>query len=107
MPELPIPTATTNRNARAVAQFCRVKGRQQEGRNRESVQQFHFVSQFAFHHFSLQIEMQIWAQMRPVIPHLKPILNTSKLKIEIETKWYIFLSVKQLPQIARLKRKLR
>ena len=32
---------------------------------------------------------------RIVIPHLKPILNVSKLKIEmeIEMKWYIFLSV--------------
>ena len=41
--------------------------------------------------------------------HLKSILNTSKLKIEmqIEMKWYIFLSVQQLRQIATLKRKLR
>ena len=46
---------------------------------------------------------------RTVLPHLKPILNTSKLKIEmrIEMKWYIFLSVQQLQQIATLKRKLR
>ena len=50
----------------------------------------------AFRHFNLQIEMKIGAQTRrTVIPHLKPILNTSKLKIEmqIEMKWYIFLSV--------------
>ena len=43
--------------------------------------------------------MQVGAQMRrtTVIPHSKPILNTSKLKIEIDkieieidVKWYIF-----------------
>ena len=54
--------------------------------------------------------MQIRAQMRrPVTSHLKPIVNTSKLKIEmqIEIKWYIFLSVQQLRQIATLTRKLR
>ena len=37
--------------------------------------------------------MQIGARRRrTVIPHLKPILNTSKLKIEIqiEMRWYIF-----------------
>ena len=74
----------------------------------KSVQQSHLGSQFVFWQFNLQIELEIGVQMRrTVIPHLKPILNTSKLKIEIETKWYIFLSVKQLPQIARLKRKLR
>ena len=45
----------------------------------ESVQQSHFGSQFVFWNFNLQIEMQIGAQMRrTVIPHLKPILNTSK-----------------------------
>ena len=44
-----------------------------------------------------------------VITHLSLILNTSKLKIEmqIEMKLYIFLSVKQLRQIATLKHKLR
>ena len=54
--------------------------------------------------------MQIGSQMRrTAIPHLKPILNTSKLKIEIqfEMKWYSFLSVQQQRQIATLKRKLR
>ena len=38
--------------------------------------------------------MQIGAQRsRTVIPHLKPILNISKLKFEelIKMKWYIFL----------------
>ena len=62
----------------------------------ESVQQSHVGSQCVFQHFNLQIEMQIWTQMRrTVIPHLKPILNTSKLKIElqIEMKWYTFPSV--------------
>ena len=49
----------------------------------KSVQEYHFGSQFAFQHFNFQIEMQIGAQMRTVIPHLKPILDTSKLKIEI------------------------
>ena len=47
--------------------------------------------------------MQIGAQKRrTVIPHLKPILNTSILKIEmqIEMKLYIFLSVQRLRQIA-------
>ena len=43
----------------------------------ESVQQFHFASRFAFRHFNLQIG----AQMRTVIPHLKPILNTSRLRL--------------------------
>ena len=49
--------------------------------------------------------MQIGPQMRTVIPHLEPIFNTSKLKIEkqIEMKWYIFLSVQQLRKIAALK----
>ena len=67
----------------------------------ESVQQFHFASRFAFRHFNLQIG----AQMRTVIP----ILNTSKLKIEmqIEMKQSIFLSVQQLPQNETLKRQLR
>ena len=55
--------------------------------------------------------MQIVAQMRRnVIPQLKPILNTSKLEIEMQfqMKLYIFLSVQQLRQIAAtLKRKLR
>ena len=62
----------------------------------ESVQQSHFGSRFVFWHFNLQIEMQIGAQMRrTVILHSKPILSTSKLKIEMEIqmKWYIFLSV--------------
>ena len=38
-----------------------------------------------------------------VIPHLKPILNTSKLYIEMQIamKWYIFLSVQQLRQIEK------
>ena len=70
----------------------------------------HFGPQFAFRHFDLQIETQIWAQRRRrVIPHLKPIVNTSKLMIEIqiERKWYIFLGVQQFRQIAALKRKLR
>ena len=61
-------------------------------------------------HFDLQIERQIGARIRRnVIPYLKPILNTSKLKIEmqIEMKWYIFLSLQQLRQIATLKHKLR
>ena len=64
-----------------------------------SVQQSHFGSQFAFRHFDFQIEMQI------MTPHEKPILNTSKSKIEIqiEMEWYIFLSVQQLRQIAALK----
>ena len=54
--------------------------------------------------------MQIGAQMRRnTIPHFKPILNTLNMKIEmqIEMRWYIFLSVQQLQQIATLKRKLR
>ena len=54
--------------------------------------------------------MQIGDQVgRTVIPHLNPILNTSKLKIEsqIEIQWYIFPSVQQLLQIATLKHKLR
>ena len=47
----------------------------------ESVQQSHFGSQFSFRHFILQIEIKIGAQMRrTVIPYLKPILNTTKLK---------------------------
>ena len=57
--------------------------------------------------FKLKIERKIGSRMRrTVIPHLKPILNTSKLKIEmqIEMKWYTF---QQLWQIATLKRKLR
>ena len=64
----------------------------------------------AFWHFNWRIEMQIEAQMRrTVIPHLKPILNTSELKVEMqfEMKWYIFLSVQQLRQIAALKCQLR
>ena len=46
---------------------------------------------------------------RTVIPHFKPIWNTSKMKIEmqIEMNLYIFLSVQQLRQIVTLKRKLR
>ena len=50
--------------------------------------------------------MQIGAQMRrTVVPHLKPILNASKLKIEmqIEMKWYIFVSAQQLWQFETLK----
>ena len=61
-------------------------------------------------HFNLQIKMQIGAPMRrTVIPHLKLILKTYKLKIEmqIEMKWYIVLSVQQLRQIATLTHKLR
>ena len=57
----------------------------------ESVQWSHFGSLFAFWHFNLQIEIQIGAQMRrTVIPYLKPIMNTSELKIEIqiEMKWF-------------------
>ena len=47
----------------------------------ESVQQSHFGSPLTFRHSNLQIEMQIGAQMRrSVIPHLKPISNTSKLE---------------------------
>ena len=80
------------------------------GGDLQSVQQSHFGSRLAFRHFSLRIEIKIGAQMRlTVILHLKPILNTSKLKIEmqIEMKWYIFLSLQQLRQIATLKHKLR
>ena len=46
---------------------------------------------------------------RNVIPNLKPILNNSKLKIEIqiEMKFNIYLSVQHLWQIATVKRKLR
>ena len=46
---------------------------------------------------------------RAVNPYLKHILNTSKLKIEmqIEMKWYIFLGLQQLRQIATLNRILR
>ena len=65
----------------------------------EGVQQSHFGSQLEFQHFNFQIEIQIGAQMRrTVIPYLKPILNTSKLKIkkmQIETNWFFFLSVQQ------------
>ena len=71
----------------------------------ESVQQSHFGCKFAFWHFNLQIEMLIGAQMSTVIPHFQPILNTSKLKIEI--KWYSFLSGQQLWQIATLKHNMR
>ena len=40
----------------------------------EGVQRSHFGSRFAYRYFKLQIEMQIWAQMRrTVIPRLKPI----------------------------------
>ena len=76
----------------------------------DRVQQSHFRSQFGFQHFDLQIEIQIGIQMRRiVISHLKPILNTSKFKIEmqIEIKWYIYLSVQQVRQIVTLERKLR
>ena len=76
----------------------------------EGVQQSHFGSGFSFRHFKWQIGMEIGAQMRrAVILHLRPILKTSKLKIkmQIEVKWYIFLSVQQLRQTATLKRKLR
>ena len=75
----------------------------------ESVQQSRFGSRFASQHFNLQIEMQIGAQMRrTVILILKPISNTSNLKIEmqIETKSYIFRSVHQLGKIATLTHKL-
>ena len=51
----------------------------------ECVHQSHFGSQFAFRHFNLQIEMKIGAQMRTFIPHLKPFLSSSKLKIDM--KW--------------------
>ena len=73
----------------------------------ESVQQSHFGSQFAFRHSACNF--QIEPQMRTVIPHLKPILNAPKLKIEMQIaiKWQIFLSVQQLRKIAPLKRKWR
>ena len=61
-------------------------------------------------HLNLKIEMQIGPQVRwTVIPNLKPILNTSKLKIEmqIEMKLYFFWSVEQLRKIATLKCKLK
>ena len=54
--------------------------------------------------------MQIGAHMRrTAIPYLKPILNTSKLKIEMQTemKWYILWCVQQLQHIKTLKHKLR
>ena len=63
----------------------------------------------AFWRFNWRIEMQIEAQMRrTVIPHLKPIANTSKLKTEmqIEMESCSFLSIPQLQQIVTLKRKL-
>ena len=46
---------------------------------------------------------------RTDIPLLKPILTTAKLKSEMQTemKRYIFLSIQQLRQIAKLKRKPR
>ena len=48
----------------------------------ESVQLSHFGSRFAVWHFNLQIEMLNRVQMRKtVIPYLKPIFYTSKLKI--------------------------
>ena len=59
----------------------------------ESVQQSHFGSRFVFQHFNLQIDIEIGALMkRTVIPHLKPILNTSNLKIAMQTamKFYKF-----------------
>ena len=74
--------------------------------NLESDQQSHFGSWFAFCYFNLQIG----AKMRGTfIPHLKPILNKAKLKIEMhmEMKCFIFLSAQQLRQIATLKWKLR
>ena len=53
----------------------------------ESVQQSHFGSQFTFWHFSFQIEIQTGAQMRrTAILDLKPILNTSKLKIKCKLR---------------------
>ena len=54
----------------------------------------------------MQIGPQMW---RTVIPNLKAILNTSKLKNEVQIvmKWLIFLSAQQLRQISTLKRKLR
>ena len=58
----------------------------------QRVQQSHFGCRLAFRHFDLQIEEQIGAQMRrTIIPHLKPILITSKLKIEIQIniKWSV------------------
>ena len=71
----------------------------------KNVQQSHFESRFAFWHFDLQIG----AQMRTAIPYSKPILKTLKLMIEvqIEMKYYVFLSVQQLRLIATLKHKLR
>ena len=59
----------------------------------DSVQQSRFGCRFAFKHFNFQIETQIKAPIRRT--YLKPILNTSKLKIEvlIVMKWNIFLSV--------------
>ena len=68
-----------------------------------------FWISIAFWHFKLHIEIQFGDQMRTVIPHLKPILNNSKLKIEIqiEMKFNIYLSVQHLWQIATVKRKLR
>ena len=72
----------------------------------ESVQQLHFGCQFAFRHFKLHIGAQM---RRTVIHHLKPILNTLELKIEVQIgiEWYTCLSVQQLRQISPLKRKLR
>ena len=56
-------------------------GRDVKGRL-ESVQQLHFGFQLAFRHFNFQIEMHIEAQVRRTfIPHLKPVLNTTKLKM--------------------------
>ena len=54
-----------------------------------NVQQSHFGSRFVFWHFNLQIGALM---RRTVNPHLKPILKTSKLNIEmqIEMNWYIF-----------------
>ena len=103
------PVVICGRGPRPVARRRRTRREGVETRVLESVQQSHFRSQFTFRHFNLQIEMEIGDQMRrTVIPHLKLILHTSKLKIEmqIETKLYIFLSVEQLRLIATLKRKL-
>ena len=74
-----------------------------------SVQQSRSGSRHAFPHSNSQNEMQIGAQMRrTVVPHLKPILNASKLKIEIqiEMKWYIFLSIHQLWHIFKTETKI-
>ena len=59
----------------------------------------------AFWYCNLKNEIQIWSQMRTtLIIHLKPILNISKFRIEIqiEMKFHIFLRIQQLRQIMTL-----